>query len=221
MTSSLTPSEKSLTFFTKFKQNKYKPEEKILTPGDTPAGVYYLKTGFVRQFTHSSKGIELTLHIFKPGSFFPLTWGVNAEPIQHYFESLTDTEIYIAPKDEAINFIQQNPDILYDLSSRLLYGLSGLINRIEYLALTDAYTRTAAAIVFLAKHFGTNNNDAVLIKEKFTHKNIANIASLARETCSREIEKLQNKGLISYQDHYIVINSIKNLENEVKLKTSS
>src|SRR3989344_193941 len=55
----------------------YKKGETILRSDDNPQGVYYIKKGFVKMDSIFENGREITLNIFKPGAYFPMTWAVG------------------------------------------------------------------------------------------------------------------------------------------------
>ncbi len=96
-------------FFKGYKFLKYKKHEMILHAEDIPSGVYYLNKGYVRDYSLSAEGEELTLIIFKPEDFFPTTWAINNSVNTHYFEAMTDTELFRAPQEKFINFLKENP----------------------------------------------------------------------------------------------------------------
>ena len=68
-------------FFIQFPSQKYGKGEIILHPEDNPLGAYYLAKGHVREYAISPQGIEVTIHIFNPHSFFPMTWILADIPI--------------------------------------------------------------------------------------------------------------------------------------------
>ena len=57
--------------------------------------------------------------------------------------------------------------------------------------------------------------ETVIIKLKFTHRDIASLAGISRETASREWEILERKKIIKYEKKQIIIEDIKKLEKEL------
>lgn len=202
-------------FYTHFKQRNYKKSELLIRSDDDPQGIFFLTKGYVRQYTISKVGIELTLHILKPISYFPMVWAVNGTPNVYNFEALTDVEVGRAPRDEVVNFIKDKPKIIFELMSELLEDYAETLTRVEHLVFSDAYRRVISVILYIAKHFGTNDSKQTMVGNRFTRQDIATLVGVARETASSEMEKLVKKGLVKYSDHLIVINSIKNLELEL------
>src|SRR4030067_2058893 len=102
-------------FFARFKSvHSYKKGELIIRADDPPSGIFYLKSGFVRLYSISKDGQDITFNIFKPGSYFPMFWAIGNSPNSYYFEAMTRIEVMKAPKEELIKFLKSNPDNLRD-----------------------------------------------------------------------------------------------------------
>lgn len=201
-------------FFSQFKLIKYKRREVVLRAEDAPQGVYYIKKGFVRVYSISPDGGELTLNIFKPGSFFPLTWAIAGIENSYFYEALAPTDAYRAPKEEVVNFIRNDKEILYDVSKRVLVGLEAILVRLQYLTLGDAYHRVANALLMLGRRFGEKNGNNIKINLPVTQQDIAHLAGVTRETVSIELKKLKSDGYILCNKHFYVVNNLNKLKKE-------
>jgi len=84
-------------FYSQFQVRRYKQGETLIRADDDPQGIFCLTKGYVRQYTISRTGLELTLHILKPISYFPMVWAVNGTPNVYFFEALTPVEVGRAP----------------------------------------------------------------------------------------------------------------------------
>lgn len=202
-------------FFSQFQKHTYKKGELIIQPDKNPLGAYFVKKGFVREYGISRTGMEISLHIFVPRTYFPMMWVVAGIPNRYYYEALTNVELYSAPKEKIITFLKENPDVLWDLSERVFLGLDKLTLRLEYLSLGKAYEKVISIILYIARHFGVEQQGKIVTNHKFTHRDIAALAGISRETTSREWEKLEKKGLIKYDKQYIVIEDINKLSEEL------
>lgn len=200
-------------FFSGFKQLTYKKGEILIRADDDPAGIFYLKQGTVRQYAVSKDGEEQTLTLYKPISYFPMMWAINNTHNSYYFEALTEVEVFRAPKVAVLEFLKKEPDVLYDLTSRIYSGMHGLLTRMEYLLFNSAYNKILFTLINNASRFGTNENGEVHLH--MTHKDIAAFSGLTKETISREIKKLEEKGLVKNQNQLLIIQDIKVLENEL------
>lgn len=203
------------TFYTQFVTREYKKGEMLIRADDDPQGIFCLTKGYVRQYTISKLGFELTLHILKPISYFPMVWAVNGTPNVYYFEALTPVEVGRAPRDQVVNFIKDKPTIIFALMSELLEDYAETLTRVEHLVFSDAYRRVISVLLYIAKHFGEEQGTGVIVRYRFTQQDIATLVGVARETASNEMVKLEKKGLIKNVDHSILINSVQALETEL------
>lgn len=202
-------------FYGKFKSRRYKKGETLIRADDNPQGIFYLKKGYVRQYTISKSGSELTLHILKPISYFPMVWAINGTPNIYYFEAITPVEAGRAPRVEVVEFIKDKPELIFKLMSELLEEYGETLTRIEHLVFSDAYRRVLSVFIYLAKHFGEDVKGKRVVKHRFTHQDIATLVGVARETASNEINKLEKKGLVKYVNHTLVYAKIEKLEAEL------
>lgn len=203
------------TFYKQFTIREYKKGEVLIRADDDPQGIFCLTKGYVRQYTISKNGFELTLHILKPISYFPMVWAVNGTPNVYYFEALTPVEVGRAPRDQVVNFIKDKPAVIFELMSELLEDYAETLTRVEHLVFSDAYRRVISVLIYIAKHFGEEHGKGIIVHHRFTQQDIATLVGVARETASNEMVKLEKKGLIKHIDHSILIESVKELELEL------
>lgn len=201
-------------FFTKQKQLRYKRRETILRPGDTPSGVFYLRKGFVRLYNISTDGKELSLIIFKPEDIFPLMWAINNTSSNHYVESMTAVELWRCPKDQFISFLKDNPDVFFILTQGMLVRFNALLERMEQLVFGNAYQKIASIVYLCCERFGVEEGSNMVIPLSLTHRDIASLIGVTRETVSIEIKKLEKKKILEYRGRLVVIKDAKRLRRE-------
>jgi CRP/FNR family transcriptional regulator len=205
-------------FFSKAKPLIYRKGEYIIRAEDVPQGVFFLKKGNVRMFTVLENGHEITLNIFKPGSYFSMIWAMTGRPNQYFFQTMTSVIVMRCAKQEILDFLISEPKILYELTKRLLIGMDTLITQMEYLLSGSAYHRTSSALLLLAKRFGeTDPEGSITIKLPLVHHDIANLVGLSRETTSIFLKKLAQNKLIIYKYHSITIVNPDRLADEVNM----
>lgn len=203
------------TFYKQFKIRSYKKGETLIRADDDPQGIFCLTKGYVRQYTISKTGFELTLHILRPISYFPMVWAVNGTPNIYYFEALTEVEVGRAPRTQVVNFIKDKPIIIFELLSELIERYAETLTRMEHLVFSDAYRRVISVLLYIAKHFGEKHGRGVIVHHRFTQQDIATLVGVARETASNEMVILERKGLVKYIDHAMLFESINKLELEL------
>src|SRR3989339_2085965 len=202
-------------FYKQFAIRDYKKGEMLIRADDDPQGIFCLIKGYVRQYTISKTGLELTLHILQPTSYFPMVWAINGTPNIYYFEALTPVQVGRAPRDQVVNFIKDKPMIIFELMSELLEDYAETLTRVEHLVFRDAYRRVISILIYIAKHFGEEKEKGVIVAHRFTQQDIATLVGVARETASIELTKLEKNGLIKYVNHAMFFDNIKKLEAEL------
>lgn len=190
----------------------YKKGETILRPEDTPQGVYYLEKGFIRSYLVSDRGKEMTLNIFKKGTYFPLQWALNNFDNEYFYEAMTNVKISRIQKEDFNNYLINNPQILMNLSKKLVSQLETLYIRMSHAMGDNAFKRIASTLLFMTKRYGEQNKKYIHISVPVTHLCIASIAGLTRETTSATLKKISNEGIISYRHKKIIIKDIKKLQ---------
>lgn len=186
----------------------------ILQPDDASANIYYLISGFVRMYSIVFDGKELTLNIFKPGSYFPLFLALDNLKNSYFYESISPVTISKAPKDDVVYFVKNNPDVLLEFTMRMSRGTHGLLTNLQYQLFGSVHRRITSTIYLLSKRFGEITKTGILISLPLTHQDVANLTGIARETASLELEKLQKLKYISYAHRKITIHNLQFLEKE-------
>lgn len=204
--------EKIDAFFVRLKLQVYKKGEILIRADDDPAGIFYLKKGLVKEYAISKKGDELVVNIFKPFTFFPMSWAINDTPNIYYFEAMSDVEVFRAPKEQVVAFVKNNPDILYNLLSRVYKGTDGLFLRMAYLMSGNAYDRLLTELIIYAKRFGKKSQSVELT---ISEQELAAQAGLTRETVSREMKHLKEKALVVFEKNVLILKDVARLEDEL------
>lgn len=206
--------DKLINFFSSYKKISFPQNELIVHGSDEPTGVYFVVKGYVKMSSILEDGTEIAINIFKPGTLLPMIWAIGNIENTYYFRSLTEVVTYKAPKEKFLEFLKENPDVLFDLTSRILVGLDGVLFNSRHMLHANSLKKTAIMILTLAKRFGTvKTSGEVEIGIQMTHQDLAHFAGTSRETVSLAIEKLKAKGLIYQKDRKFVVKDVKALES--------
>ena len=106
---------------------------------------------------------------------------------------------------------------MYDLLSRVYLGADGVLKRMTSLMSGSAYTRLITELTIYGNRFPENASETKKkISIKITERDLAAQSGMSRETISREIKRLKDRGLIKRQKDMLVIPDLAALENELK-----
>jgi CRP/FNR family transcriptional regulator len=205
-------------FFNRYKSVSYEAGEIILRPNEEIENIYYIKSGNIRQYIDSPEGDKLIMQIFHPHAYIPLVIYLSKGRNKYTFQAIVPTEVLVAPVEDVVGFIKKDPEILFDLSTRFSQAIEGLLQKIEHAAFDDAYTRVLSLLIYLAERFGEKRGNECVITLSLSHYDIASWLGMHRETISRRLAVLQERGIIKYEDGHIVFVNLEEAKKELAAK---
>lgn len=207
-------------FFETFGNRKaYSTQTLILENGEISSCVYMLKSGFVRLYFISERGQETTLHICKPGEVFPIISTLGQIPNRYNYETWGEVTAIEAPTNQFQAFLKKENEVLHEFNGQLIKRISGLLLRLEYTLYGSSYQRVVSTLLCLAKYFGQESKGEILMSQKLTHNEIANLAGLSREAVSIEMGKLKKRKLLSYKKSQVTIKDINKLTKQLQTQS--
>lgn len=207
-------STKVADFFAQYPEQRFTKGEVIVHAGEEPQGVLYLLSGRVNQYDISPAGTEVVVNIFKSPAFFSVAWAINRTPNQYFFEAAESVVARQAPADEVVAFLQREPEVLFDLLSRVYRGTDGVLRRVAHLMGGDARSRLIFEILNAAYRFGEAEAGGV-VRISVSEGELAKRSGMTRETASRVIRGLKAARLVEVTKAGLVLRNVKKLEAEL------
>ncbi|MDP3941976.1 MAG: Crp/Fnr family transcriptional regulator [bacterium] len=196
-------------FFMQGSPLSFRKGDILIRAGEPIHMVYYLKKGHVRQFINTADGQDLTLHLFRPISYLPTMLLLSTSENKYNFEVIDEVVVWPKRADQVIRFLKENPDVLFDLATRLSLGIVGLLEKIENATYTNAYHKILSLLLYLANHYAFSAKDTTMLSLKLTHTDIASWTGMQRETASRQLEKLKKEGIITFEKSQCLVDKQK------------
>jgi CRP-like cAMP-binding protein len=197
--------DKITTFFDKNMSHTVPKGTLITLAGEDPKEITYLVDGVVEQYHITPQGNKVVVNVFKPPAFFPMSWAINGTPNIYFYETITQATIKYSEPTKTVEFLKNNPDVSFDLLSRVYRGTDALLRRIVIAASGVAINRLVFELLIEAYRFGKerdNNQREIFIKQSI----LASHSGLARETVSRELRKLANDEYLVFTKHGFLLN---------------
>jgi len=207
-------SQKVADFFQKYPLRTFDKRHLLARAEEPLPGVFYVVEGRVSQYDITPSGNEVVVNVFKPGAFFPMSWALNDTVNHYFFEASTKVTTHVAPAADAVQFLKNNPDVTFDLLSRVYRGVDGVLRRMAHLMGGDTHSRLLFELLNAAYRFGEQQPDGsifIALKES----DIARHSGLARETVNRTMQHLKKDGLVTVAHAGVTITDIKQLENRL------
>ncbi|MBI5379423.1 MAG: Crp/Fnr family transcriptional regulator [Nitrospirae bacterium] len=182
-----------------------KRHQPIYLPGDLGDAVYLLKSGRVKISRLSPEGKELTLAILDPGEIFGEVDALQGALRDEVAEALEDTVLCIVPRSEFEALLQRTPGLALRLTKLIGLRLRRIESRVEDLVFRDVPTRLAHLLLDLARDLGVEDQRGLLLRARFSHRDLANLIGSTRETVSLTLGEFRREGLVETEGRQIVI----------------
>jgi len=88
---------------------------------------------------------------------------------------------------------------------RLTARFEGVLTRMEYLVFGTASQKLASIILILAERFGERRNGSIYVKAPLTHKDLASLVGITRETTTLILSEFVKKDYIIFSNKHIII----------------
>lgn len=198
-------------FFSQFPTKKIAKNHIILKPGDKFENVYFIKTGFVRAYTVTPKG-ENTINLFRPLFYFSVIHSISDHRNDFYFQSITPVELHCIPFSEFKKFLDSNKDFTGIIMEFFFNSLMNYFANQSNITNGTAQNKIASVLLQLTHDYGAIKNSKLVVNFPATHRIIANLVGLTRETTSVQMSKLQKIGVISTKRTQFVVNDLEKLK---------
>lgn len=198
-------------FFTEYPQRIYPKDQIIIFAGELPEKVYFIESGKVAQYDISYKGDEIVVNVYKSPAFFPMTCAISRAESKFFYKTEVKSIVRIAPPDEVVMFLKNNPDVTFNLLSRVYSGIEGILARTVRLMAGSARDRLMYELLIEYRRFGKKVSDGTYRLDVY-ESDLAAHSGLARETVSRELKHLKDKNVIEVFHGYIIIKDIERLK---------
>ncbi|NOS89118.1 MAG: Crp/Fnr family transcriptional regulator [Methylococcaceae bacterium] len=187
----------------KAKPNKYIKQAVIITEGDKTNSLYIILSGKVRVFSSDDRSKEVTLITQEAGSYFGELALLGDEPRSASVEAVEKTTCAIISKSDFKQWLISYPEVaiglLSDLSDRIRY----LTDKVKQMALSNVYERTVKVLLEMA----VQEDDILIIHEKPTQQELANMVGSSREMVNKVMKELTKGGYVVSKDRTLRIES--------------
>lgn len=189
-----------------FVRRQFAKNQSILHEEDTLNYFYVILKGKVKIVQFSAEGKEKILAIHKRGDFFGEMALLDGRTLLATVIAMEETAVGLISRDAFHQHLLMNNRVLREMLVLLCGRLRDAWSMMKVMSFADAEHRVRAAMLCMADQFGIQDSTGTRIDIKLTHSDIANFASLARETATRIINRLEKAQEIEIIEHkYIVL----------------
>lgn len=197
----------ALALLNSIRQTSYFPRGAVLfSEGEQPRGVLALCSGTIKLTASSPEGHALTLRTVEPGEVLGLSSVVSDCPHLATAETLSSCQVGFIPKIDFLRLMRSNSDISLHVARHLSMELHHAWHQSRMVALApDTNAKLAQFLVDHADRHGQTATDGLRIALNMTHEEIGKNIGASRESVSRILKQLRNRGIISVNGGTITI----------------
>ncbi len=185
-------SEAELARFADVTREREYPKNSVILFEDDPGdALYIVSAGQVKVVLIGEDGREVILSVLGDGDFFGEMALIDDEPRSAHVIAMKDSQLLVLRRDDFQAQLVAQPKIGLKLLRVLVQRLRRADEKIGGLVLLDVNGRVARLLLDLADEGGGPK-----ITRRLTHHTIAQMIGSSRETVSRAMRELVERGLI-------------------------
>jgi CRP/FNR family cyclic AMP-dependent transcriptional regulator len=187
-------------------KKSFRPDEMIVHEDDSENHAFFIiAEGTVHVTVFTSEGKQTILATLRKGEFFGEMALLDGEPRSASVIAAESCVLLILYRRSIMEILQKYPKITIQMLIEMSRRLRRTNRQINTLSLMSVYGRVAEVILTLSKDSGKRFGKMIVIENRPTHQEIAEMAGTSRETVSRVMSQLQKKQYISIDRKRMVI----------------
>ncbi len=183
------------------KRKTYQKGELVFCEGEPADTLYIVNEGKLKIFNYTKDGKEQILHLLGEGDFWGELQLFQDTTFNCYAKAIEDCRFCLITKQHFQQLMLKKPE----MSLKVLEVLSQRLIHLEQLTLMlsnqDPESKLAYLLLELAKKEGVQVGSKMVIHLPFTREEVASYTGLTRETVSRKLHQLSEKGIINIIGH--------------------
>ncbi len=167
--------------------------------------LYIIESGSVKITRLDDEGREVILAILGSAEFFGEMALLDGQGRSANVTVIEDTVLFTLHRRDFLDVLERFPTISIQLLREMTLRLRKSDQQIKSLSLSDAEHRVGIAIHRFAEDMGIFKMGRVVIKRLPYQQDIANMSGTSRETVSRMLKNLEQKGLVEREGRHLII----------------
>jgi CRP/FNR family cyclic AMP-dependent transcriptional regulator len=183
----------------------------LFKEGELPIGIFVILEGRVKMSMTSSEGKTLVLGFFGSGSVIGLAANILGRLNGATAEAVETTGAIFVPRRELLGEIQANATAAWQIAQLVSENCFFLMSKLRTVDLSESAPQMVArCLLGLIAHGATH--DGELEQLHLSQEAIAQMVGLSRETVSRQLSRLREKGMLDWKRTDFIIHDRQALE---------
>jgi CRP/FNR family transcriptional regulator, cyclic AMP receptor protein len=215
---SVLPSPLSDSLFRQAKVVRLAPEQMLFEAGDPGDGCYQVLEGLLKVTVVSPSGGERILAILGPGELVGELSMIDGLPRSASVSAIHESKLSFVSRVAFNTVAHTQPEVYRHITALLARRMREVDDALTATSFLPLKARTARALLSLADAFGKDvGSGRVLIRQKFSQSDLAGMAGIARENCSRILQDWTRRSLVSRLAGYYCLENRTALQRECDL----
>ncbi|MBI5243841.1 MAG: Crp/Fnr family transcriptional regulator [Elusimicrobia bacterium] len=190
--------------------------QQIFSKADTAHHIFFVVSGQVKIFCQSASRKRKTFAYFGPGDIFG-EMGVLLDTSRSASAvSVAKSRLLILSTKDFRRFLLSDPGVTLKLLKTVAERLRFADEEIESLLFRNILGRVSKAVHDLGCHHGVWRRRGLVLRQRYTHQELADLVGTTREPLSRALASLRRAGLLEMQEGRIRIPNPKKLESLIR-----
>ncbi|MEZ4886095.1 MAG: Crp/Fnr family transcriptional regulator [Chitinophagales bacterium] len=189
----------------------YKKGEFIYFPDDKTTKVYFVEVGRVKIGSYSVDGKEVIKAILHTGEVFGELGLVGQRTYNEFSQAMEKTQLCVMGIDEMRGLMRQNKDFSLQVTQIIGNKLVRTQRRLESLIFKDARSRIIEFLRDLAVQKGQRVGYEMVVRQFFTHQEIANLTGTSRQTVTTILNELRADNMIYFDRRKLLVRDLEKL----------
>jgi CRP/FNR family transcriptional regulator, cyclic AMP receptor protein len=182
-------------------RRSYPKNTVLISEGDQGDQLYAVLSGKAKAVVMDPEGREIVVNLLGPGDCFGEIAMIDGETRSATIVTTEPTQVLTVGRADFTPILTSNPDLMHHLLKVLARKVRAATSMVESLAFEDVYARLIRLLTNLARPKG----NLLVVEERLTHQEIANMIGSSREVVSRMLKALSSGGYIAINQKRICI----------------
>jgi CRP/FNR family cyclic AMP-dependent transcriptional regulator len=169
----------------------------VYLKGAPARSVFFVRSGLIKTSAVSEAGEELILQVFKPGEVLGELCLCTGERREQAV-ALDASELVEIPLPDLLSRLQRDPQAMSDFVVAVCEHLADTYEKLWSARFDSTLTRLVRVLMKLAAELGEPSDKGVTIPHYIKQEELAHLVGARREVVSSLLNRLREKGLISY-----------------------
>lgn len=177
-----------------FEEHRYSPGQEIFLQGDPTESVYLVAEGRVKLTRVAREGFESVLCVRLPGEYFCPISVIDRGPQLGTAEAMGEVVLLEADREQFNALCVANPELLAMVQGTCIGEVRKLLQRVETFAFRSVRERLAMTI--LEESHRRRINGKPVDEIRITQQELAGLVGASRESISRTMTRLEQRGMV-------------------------